>query len=204
MTGGIYNNKGMMNNLAKAFKGFNTLLNKIQDAKRPETKKKYEDLLRRKIDATSEKTRKTNLLMQERREKTERKMEEKRQKRLQKQLNAALKRQKKLERERKIQDAKFKKLRKEQELKSRLLSDEEISSIIDNIDNGMFTDELEEKLMAHSQEEKRRKKQLKEQGKEVRDTKKHRKLNEKFKHLHNVFKKTELYQMVLHILFHIF
>lgn len=91
-----------------------------------------------------------------------------------------------------MQDAKFKKLKREEELKSRLLSHEELISIVDSIDTGEFTDDLERKLKAHTLERKRREKQLKKQGKEIKDAKKRRKLNEKFEHLNDIFKKTEL------------
>lgn len=46
-----------MNNLVKVFRGFKTLLNRVQGAKKPATKKKYEEELQKKLDAALEKTR---------------------------------------------------------------------------------------------------------------------------------------------------
>ena len=175
-----------MNTLVK---GFKTLLMKIENAKRPQTKQKYQDKLIRRMEISLEKTWNDDLLLQEKRlEKRQRKREV----RLEKQLNAALKRQKKLEKERKVMDSKLKKLKREKELRSRLLSKDEIDSMVDDIDNGTFTDEQKERLNAHVQEEKRLKKMLRKQGKEIRDTRKRVKLNKKFEYLNDILKKVDV------------
>ena len=178
-----------MNSLVKIFRGFRTLLNKIGAVKRPETKKKYQDELKRKMDASLEKQRINTLLIQERR----RRLEEKR---FQKELNAAIKKQKKLERERKMLDSKFKGLKKKQELKSRLMTEEELNANFSRIDNGEYTNEevndFLKKYDAHSKEKIRRRNQLKKQGKEVRDKKKRTKLNRKFEYLNDILKKVRV------------
>ena len=57
-------------------------------------------------------------------------------------------------------DNKFKKLKKEQELKPRLLSHEELISIVDSIKNGEGNNSMEEQLRAYTLERKRCRNQL--------------------------------------------
>ena len=82
-----------------------------------------------------------------------------------------------MENERKRQDVKFKKL--------------------DNgIENEPITNEEREEILRrhndHLDEKARRRRQLKRQGKEVRDTRKRRKLNDKFEYLNEVLKKVKV------------
>lgn len=60
-----------MNNLIKIFKGMKTLLNNIEAVKRPETKFKYQDKLKKQMDAALEKQKIANLLLEERRQRKE-------------------------------------------------------------------------------------------------------------------------------------
>lgn len=140
-------------------RGFKTLLKKIEAAKCPQTKQKYQDELKRKMEISLEKAWSNDLLLQKKR--LERR-QKKREANLQKQLNAAIKRQKKLERERKIMDDKFKRLKKEQELKSRLMSEEELDANFSSIDIGEYPNEEFDNFLrrydAHSKEKIRRKK----------------------------------------------
>ena len=171
-----------------------TLLNKIEVVKRPDTKKKYQAELKKKMDAALKKQRLKSLLLQEKRRKQE-------EKRLRKQLNAVIKRQKKLERERRIMENKFRKLKKEQELKSRLLSTEELSSVVNSLRNHRLgTEPLSQvelreiigKFNRHKDEKARRGKMYKKLGKEIRDRKKRAKLNKKFEYLNDILKKVNV------------
>ena len=69
-----------MNTLVK---GFKTLFKKIEAAKRPQTKQKYQDELKRKMKTSLEKAWNADLLLQQKRQY---KRDDREQKRLQKQL----------------------------------------------------------------------------------------------------------------------
>ena len=178
-----------MNNLVKVFRGMKTLLNKIETAKGPETKKKYQDKLKEQMEILLRKQRKANLLIQEKKERS-------RVKELERRLKISENRQRKLESERRKMDSKFKKLQKEKELRSRLMSQEEIDSMEHRLDNEPISnEELEDftrKYNDHVNELLRRKKQMKKQRKEVRDPRRRRKLNDKFEYLNDVLKKTKV------------
>ena len=61
-----------------------------------------------------------------------------------------------------------------------------------SIDNDTFTGEQGDKLNEHIREEKRRKRQLKKQGKEIRNTRKRVKLNKTFEYLNEILKKVKV------------
>ena len=93
-------NKGTMLQLKNMFGGVKTLLTKYNKAKKQETKDKYYNEIKDKLDTQHvERVFKEDLQRQ--------KQEEKQRKKLEKKLNAALKRQRKLDKERARQDAKF-------------------------------------------------------------------------------------------------
>ena len=112
-----------MLSLKKIFSGVQSLLGKYNKAKKQETRDKYYNEIRTKMD-----TQQINKVFKEdlRRQNNE----QKRWKQLQKKLDAAVKRQGKLERERARQDKRLKNITKEQALSSRLLSDAERNNLL--------------------------------------------------------------------------
>ena len=101
--------------LKKMFSGVQSLLTKYNNAKKKETKDKYYEEIKTKLDEQHvERVFKEDLQRE--------KNEQKQRKQLQKKLDATLKRQNKLERERARQDAKLKKIESQQALANRLLS----------------------------------------------------------------------------------
>ena len=167
-----------MNNLVR---GFKTLIQKIEAAKRPQTKQRYQEELRRKMEANLKRVWNDDLLLQERRA-------ERRVVNLQKQLNAALKRQRRFEKVKKAMDNKFKKLKEQQTLSARLLSDDERGLLKRRkYSQVLSSDELREinkKLSDDKKEQTRRRKNLKKQGKDIRD--------KRFEYLNDVLKKVKV------------
>lgn len=122
-----YINKGAMLSLKNMFKGVKSLLNKYNSAKKKDTKDKYYEEIKTKLD-----TQNINRVFKEDlvRQKQEEKQRKKQRKELQKKLNAALKQQKKLNKERAKQNAKLEKMKKQQTLSNRLLSNNERDLLI--------------------------------------------------------------------------
>ena len=90
----------------------------------------------------------------------------------------------------------MKKLEKEKTLASRLLSDYERDLLKrQRYSQALSPDELSEinrKLSDDKKEQTHRKKNLKKQGKDIRDVRKQTKLNTKFQHLNDVLKKVKV------------
>ena len=165
--------------------GLKSLLQKFWSAVKPSTQKKYLNQLEKKVDDAIEKNAKKI-----------QKINAKKERKLQRELNAVRKRQAKLEKERKQQEMRFKKLKKEQDLKSRLLSDDERLSLLNRIDNEPLStrqvNEIQQKIKNDKLERIRRKKQLRKQGKDIRDTKRRKKLSEKYDNLNKVLGQTSV------------
>ena len=163
--------------LQNMFRGVKTLLSKYNNSKKQETKDKYYEEIKTKLDTQHiDKVFKDDLKKQQN--------EQKQRKQLQKKLDAAVKRQGKLDRERARQDKKLKKLREQQELSSRLLSDEERNLLLRRkytqaLDQSELN-KINKKLRNDKLEQIRRKKLANKHGK-VSD--KINKLNEKFRKL---------------------
>ena len=171
-----------MKSLTNLFKSVNTLLNKIDTSKRKETKDKYQEQLQQKLEnAITDESWKQDLI----RQKQEENNCAAQKKSLQKKLRDTLKNQKKMDYKRKRQDAKFKKLKEQQALSKRLLSDDERNLLLRRkFSQALSNDELSEinkKLSDDKKEQTRRKKLVKKHSADIRNTKRRRKLNVKFK-----------------------
>ena len=165
--------------LKNMFRGVKTLLSRYNKARKQQTKDKYYEEIRTKLDNQHvDKVFKEDIQRQ--------KQGENQRKQMEKRLKAALKQQRKLEKERVRQDAKMKKLRKQQELSSRLLFKEERNLLLRRkynqaLDQGKLN-KINKKLRDDKLEQIRRKKLANKHGK-VSD--KIKKLNEKFNQLND-------------------
>ena len=144
-----------MKSLKKMFSGVQSLLNKYNAAKKQETKDKYYEEIKTRLD-----TQNINRVFKEdlQRQNNEQKARTK----LQKKLNATLKRQDKLEKERTRQDTRLKRITQQQALSSRLLSNEERNNLlVKKYSQALDLDELRrinKKLRDDKLEQARRKK----------------------------------------------
>ena len=144
-----------MLSLKKMFSGVQGLLGKYNRAKKQETRDKYYNEIKTKLDTQQiDKVFKDDLKRQNN--------EQKQKKQLQKKLDAAIKRQGKLERERARQDKRLENLSKQQAQSSRLLSDAERNNLlIKRYNQALTQDELRKinkKLKDDKFEQARRKK----------------------------------------------
>ena len=166
-----------MLSLKKMFSGVQTLLGKYNKAKKQETRDKYYDEIKTKLD-----TRQIDKVFKEDLERQ--KNEQKQKKQLQKKLDAALKRQKKLDKERARQDTRLRRISRQQVLSSRLLSDDERKNLLIRKYNQALSQEelrkINKKLKDDKLEQARRKK-----FDANKITKKMKKLAEKFAHLND-------------------
>ena len=142
-----------MQSLKNMFKGVQTLLSKYNKAKKQETKDKYYNEIKMKMDSQQiNKVFKEDLKRQ--------KQGQKERRNLQKKLDAAVKRQEKLEKERARQDKKLKNLSKKRTQSSRLLSDAERNNLLIKKYNQALTREelqqINKKLRDDKLEQKRR------------------------------------------------
>ena len=124
--------------LKNMFHGVKTLLSKYNKSKKQETRDKYYNEIKTKLDTQQvDKVFKEDLKRQ--------KQEQKQRKQLQKKLDAAVKRQGKLEKERARQDKKLEKITREQTLSSRLLSEGERNNLlIQKYNQALTRDKLKE------------------------------------------------------------
>ena len=158
--------------LKNMFSGVKTLLGKYNKAKKQETRDKYYEEIKVKLDTQHvDKVFKEDLKRQ--------KNEQKQRNQLQKKLDAVVKRQGKLERERARQDKRLKNITKQQALSSRLLSDAERNNLLIKKYNQALSQEelrkINKKLRDDKLEQARRKK-----FNTSRITEKMKKLAEKF------------------------
>ena len=166
--------------LKKMFSGVQSLLNKMNKAKKQETREKYKAEIGKKLDEQN-----INRVFKE--DLARQKQQEKQRKHLKKKLDAALKRQDKLNKERARQDAKLKKLREQRELSSRLLSNDERNLLLRRkYTQALDQDELNKinkKLRDDKLEQLRRKKYNLDSVEKMHG--RMRKLNEKFRQLND-------------------
>lgn len=172
-----------MKSLTNLFKSIKTMLNKIDSAKRPNTKVKYQEKLQKKLtDVVNDRSWKQDLLKQNR-EAKEHAFEEKR-------LRDAVKNQKRFDYERRRHSAKFRKLRQQQDLSKRLLSEGERSLLLRRkFTQGLSSDELNEinkRLLDNKREQIRQKKLVKRQKKDMKNPEKRRSLNERYSYLNEL------------------
>ena len=177
-------NKGTMLQLKNMFKGVKTLLTKYNSSKKKETKEKYYNEIKDKLD--------TQHVDKVFREDIQRPRQgEKQRKQIENRLKAAQKRQRKLENERVRQDKKLTKLEEQRRLSNRLLSDEERNLLMRRKNTqALGQDELNKinkRLRDDKLEQRRRRKNFNTHGRDVRGRR--GKLDRKFEYLKDILKK---------------
>ena len=172
-----------MKSLTNLFKRTKSLLNKISSVKKVETKQKYQEQLQKVSEEIVDKSWAKDLEHQKKQQRSCGAI-------LQKKFNAALKRQKKMDIERKKQNSKIQKMEKEKSLSNRLLSTDERNLLIKRkyaeAHNPDELSEINKKLSDDKREQTQRKKIANKQSRDIQNSTKQQKLNEKFRHLNEV------------------